>query len=970
MLARHPKTGAPIRIIKTESSIWRSRKTLAWLPKGASASYPWDVGVTSSAAATGNVQVVVCLGPPEEEKAWLQSDAARGIHLIAVPRNLAASIGVERLVELKLGNLICLEEISHLYPYVDAWDGTVDGAKRTVGTMLRYSRNLLEPAEQPAPLIFITQTYRTINTQRQKELDECLTRNLECPYISRVVLLNETENAPKHPKIEEHVIGKRITYASVIRWIYESAPEDAIVVFANADIYIDETWRHLWSIDMTDVALALLRWDVKAGKAALFGPRADSQDTWAISAASVKKRTWDWNTVGIPFGQGGCDNAIAFELFKQKFLVVNPALTLKTYHLHESGLRTYDPRNIVDKNAYLYIQPSGIHEMKPVYDFPTDYSIDTGSFDRTVRGPLSPTQAKTYAVMTSKTSGTTIEVGLPNTYCPGKIAISRFKNVFNTREGLVFTKDSAMIGPSAVARKDWSSTPISSLSSSIPVKLAVVAHLSREMATTPALYALNYLGKVLLLRKGAEEGEFWAPKAMLETLKLFQWGPSLPVISYDAVRQAWCDEAVVWPHLDADRVTREEVGALRDNLRIQLPLEDRLVVVGSDWITSEVIDAIEAHIPVTVLWSDATPDVIADALVGAAGLVTHGPLGNWAWMLPAGAFVFEIQCEMTPSIDLLHLCGAAELDHRLYIVPKGKPVIKQLTDMTTALTQGFAVNPTGGFPKLAAKAEELPIIHIPTPRPGFFGHAGDSFREMATLWAERGYVKAVPTDYGHVRLGDTVLYDRPTYAWLDAEPVNGPMLVGNPAPRTPSQRSWTFWPRRPRLVEKLADLELPRTKGLVFYGRSENAVQRLHRVGLDWASVCDEFVHVDGAKPYPLSHEEYLRALATAKWGLCLAGFGRKCHREIECMAMGCVPIVAPEVDMENYADPPVEGVQFFRAEGPEAAAAIIKDESKWVQMSAACRDWWRRNASAEGSWRLTAAALKVSTPDYALISR
>jgi hypothetical protein len=75
-------------------------------------------------------------------------------------------------------------------------------------------------------------------------------------------------------------------------------------------------------------------------------------------------------------------------------------------------------------------------------------------------------------------------------------------------------------------------------------------------------------------------------------------------------------------------------------------------------------------------------------------------------------------------------------------------------------------------------------------------------------------------------------------------------------------------------------------------------------------------------------------------------------------MAMGCVPVVAPEVDMENYADPPIEGLHFFRAESPEAAAALIKDESKWAQMSAACRDWWRRNASAEGSWRLTAGLL------------
>ena len=30
MFARHPKTGAPIRVIKSEGSVWRDAKTLAY----------------------------------------------------------------------------------------------------------------------------------------------------------------------------------------------------------------------------------------------------------------------------------------------------------------------------------------------------------------------------------------------------------------------------------------------------------------------------------------------------------------------------------------------------------------------------------------------------------------------------------------------------------------------------------------------------------------------------------------------------------------------------------------------------------------------------------------------------------------------------------------------------------------------------------------------------------------------------
>ena len=73
-------------------------------------------------------------------------------------------------------------------------------------------------------------------------------------------------------------------------------------------------------------------------------------------------------------------------------------------------------------------------------------------------------------------------------------------------------------------------------------------------------------------------------------------------------------------------------------------------------------------------------------------------------------------------------------------------------------------------------------------------------------------------------------------------------------------------------------------------------------------------------------------------------------------MAMGCVPVVAADVDMDNYADPPQEGLHYIRVNSPDEAKAAMAavSESKWHVMSAACRAWWRTNASAEGSWKLT----------------
>jgi len=148
-----------------------------------------------------------------------------------------------------------------------------------------------------------------------------------------------------------------------------------------------------------------------------------------------------------------------------------------------------------------------------------------------------------------------------------------------------------------------------------------------------------------------------------------------------------------------------------------------------------------------------------------------------------------------------------------------------------------------------------------------------------------------------------------------------------------------------------------RSKRLVFYGKTENKVQERRRTAADWESACSEWVMVKGSsEPYPFTQKEYLENLSKARFGLCLAGYGYKCHREIECMAMGCVPVCAPEVDMSSYARPPELGVHYICAANPEEARLVSEtmSEETWCIMSEACKRWWKENASCLGSFELT----------------
>jgi glycosyltransferase involved in cell wall biosynthesis len=166
-----------------------------------------------------------------------------------------------------------------------------------------------------------------------------------------------------------------------------------------------------------------------------------------------------------------------------------------------------------------------------------------------------------------------------------------------------------------------------------------------------------------------------------------------------------------------------------------------------------------------------------------------------------------------------------------------------------------------------------------------------------------------------------------------------------------------FWARRPELLlQSKYDHErgwADRAVSCIFLGKIENQVQQTFRDTEKWRDCVEEFSLVVGKHTqYPYSQSEYLDRMHNAKYGLCLRGYGPKCNREIELMAMGTVPIVTPEVDMNGYFDPPVVGVHYFIARTPEDVSSIISttNAADWQKMSRSCKEWYSANCSVLGS--------------------
>ncbi|MEZ6126164.1 MAG: hypothetical protein R3C49_23795 [Planctomycetaceae bacterium] len=200
-----------------------------------------------------------------------------------------------------------------------------------------------------------TSYYHERHPVRQSEIDECLRRNLECSSIDKICILQEPSELPfQDPRIQTRPITERPRYADFFLWIDEVCKPSDISIIANSDLYFDQSLQMVKSLVRENTCLALSRWDVmKQGRVQLF-ERGDSQDCWIVRGP-VHGVSADF-----PIGVYDCDNRIAWEFERAGYRVVNPAFSLRTYHLHRTRERSYDPTNPTDhgiRPPFRYVEP-------------------------------------------------------------------------------------------------------------------------------------------------------------------------------------------------------------------------------------------------------------------------------------------------------------------------------------------------------------------------------------------------------------------------------------------------------------------------------------------------------------------------------------------------------------------------------------------------------------------------------------
>jgi hypothetical protein len=230
-----------------------------------------------------------------------------------------------------------------------------------IAEILNYKKIITSETEIPK-IYLIQQFFNAPDATRANEFNMCLKMNANCELIDKIILLNESDNVKLptiHSKIQCVNLGRRMNYYDVFKYIKEEVPLGVITLFANTDIFLMNDFNAIYNINMSNKFLALLRWDVnESGMTKIFGPRNNSQDTWGILSDDAKEMNLD--NLNFMFGKPGCDNAITAIMKTKGFMCINPAFSLKSYHVHNTNIRNYTNMDRVYNPEYLFLNPTNI----------------------------------------------------------------------------------------------------------------------------------------------------------------------------------------------------------------------------------------------------------------------------------------------------------------------------------------------------------------------------------------------------------------------------------------------------------------------------------------------------------------------------------------------------------------------------------------------------------------------------------
>jgi hypothetical protein len=616
-------------------------------------------------------------------------------------------------------NIINLSDTVNMYPFIEeAWDGSVTDALSIAALITRHNRIICsstisnrtaildkwnircETNVLPNTTWLFTQFFKHQNNRRHREIRECLQNNCNNPLIDKIVLINEMDYSDElstiknNDKTQQIITGRRLTYSDFIEQVSLIAPDNCHVILANADIYFGDSLKGLWNINIADKMLALLRWDIQEDrdeKPQLFGPRFDSQDSWIFLSNSIKSKEWNKGTFNYKLGTPGCDNRFTADIMRMRFVISNPALSIKSYHIHNTKIRNYTMKDSILSSLYVFIEPSYILDTKQVTTptvKPEYINNETIEFEI---NSSSMSNAITYCTLLEKGDRFKWEAGVENYYFD-KIPFYTWKNSCVTSNGLVYDLWNIYTGKHGDKYNYWAETntdifsPLSRCN-----RLLAIPFKDNSYLHHPDTYALQYLSRVSRFLEN-DKSSFWVPENFYTFVKNFDWKHDISCVKYKKgeMNAVYADEVVGWlpgPY----ELAAEDIQSLRGLYPDwkEVPVGKKCVVLTNSILNSNFITGLQGILEDWDICQIGEKDYCKyDEIVGASLCIFIGgknKQNNWSklWCLPKGCCVVEFQEEAEIDGEFQHLAHISGFTSWIYLLPKlyGNQLQKHINEM-------------------------------------------------------------------------------------------------------------------------------------------------------------------------------------------------------------------------------------------------------------------------------------------------
>ena len=580
-------------------------------------------------------------------------------------------------------NLLNLDYLDQ-YPFIHEWDGSIADAVSILALLCRYNRVVdcvISPARSANlsvyPITFsynikpnetwvFSQFFKHKDKNRHLEIKECLTRNCACPDIDKIVLINEKDyssefNMPGSKKIKQIVNKKRLTYTDFLMYVYYSVPKNVFTILCNADIYFEDL-SDLHKINMTNRMLGLLRWDVDTnGDAKIFGPRADSQDSWIFLSDSIKSKKWDFTKFNFQLGQAGCDNAFAGHILRTNFVLCNPSVSLKTYHLHNTNIRNYDKKDYIRSDVYINLAPTFIIDTKQETKPDTKpYMLSNENVSFQIKSSAISDEI-TYCTMLEKEGRFIWEPCVENNYFD-MIPIYTWKNACVTPNGLVYD-------PYTIYKGDdnyWENANIDILT---PLqkcdKIFAIPFKNTDVFKNYDAYLLYYISRCARLLT------IYPDTSVIVPIQFNIDFLHLKTVPFDNTAY-WANEVIgMFP---GHELGMEDIDALRSMYPwIKVPTPQKICAIFSE------CNAISAFVTTKL------PDYvirIVDSYEDLFGASICIVMDNWEklWALPKGCHVIEFQQELKINGECQHLAHISGFTSCVLFLSKGSDIQEQMIE--------------------------------------------------------------------------------------------------------------------------------------------------------------------------------------------------------------------------------------------------------------------------------------------------